>query len=359
MSQPAATVGGVPDGPDPLRNIRAWSVAKIYLVIVAMSLLIAAAYLVIHILILGLVAFFFAIGLDPLVRFLGRIGLPRPAAVAAVFVGVILVIAGFVASISPPLVRQTQRLAEQVPTFAQRLSESSEQFAELDERYDIAQRLRGFISDLPNVAARSAGNVFDLLREVGGAIFNVLLVLVLTIYFLLDLPQLVDGALRLLPSSRRERADGISGVFFKRISGYMLGQLGVSTVAGITAMIALAIIRVPEWLPLSIWVGFSAVIPMIGASLGAIPAVIVAFFASPVQGFVTLAFFLAYQQVENYVIHPRVMRQAVDISAPAVLLSALIGASLLGLVGALLAIPVAASLKALTQELWLPRQEAV
>ncbi len=76
------------------------------------------------------------------------------------------------------------------------------------------------------------------------------------------------------------------------------------------------------------------------------------------QGFITLAFFLAYQQVENYVIHPRVMRQAVDISAPAVLLSALIGASLLGFMGALLAIPIAASMKALTQELWLPRQEA-
>jgi predicted PurR-regulated permease PerM len=217
--------------------------------------------------------------------------------------------------------------------------------------------VRGFIKDLPSVAAKSAGNLVGVLRSAATAFFSVLTVVILTIYLLLDFPRIEDGALRLVARSRREQARRIIDVIFARISGYLLGQLSVSVIAGVAAMIALAAIGLPYWLPLAIWVGFAAVIPMVGATIGAIPAVIVAFFASPVKGLITVAYFFAYQQTENSFIHPRVMRQAVDISPPAVILSALIGASLLGFVGALLAIPLAASLKALTQELWLPRQE--
>lgn len=350
------------DGPQNLREISARAVARIVfiaaLVLTGFSLVLIAAFAVRQILILVVVAAFFAIGLDPLVRRLGRLRVPRPAAVAAVFVGAVLLLAGFIASISPPLVRQTQRLAEEVPDFAERLSESSGRFADLNERYDISERLRGFIQDLPQVAAQSAGNVLGVLRSVGTALFNIFTVLVLTIYLLLDFPRIEEGALRLVALSRRERVRRITDVVFARISGYLLGQLAVSVIAGLAAMVALAAIRVPYWLPLAIWVGFAAVIPMIGATIGAIPAVIVAFFASPLKGIITLAYFMAYQQTENTLIHPRVMRQAVDISPPAVILSALIGASLFGLAGALLAIPLAASLKALTQELWMPRQEA-
>jgi predicted PurR-regulated permease PerM len=138
----------------------------------------------------------------------------------------------------------------------------------------------------------------------------------------------------------------------------MLGQLTVSLIAGVSSFVVLSLLGAPYALPLAMWVAISALIPMVGSSLGAIPAVIVAFFDSLGTGIGAAVFFLAYQQVENYVVAPRVMRRAVDISPAAVILAALIGATLLGFVGALLAIPLAASLKVLAQEIWIPRQQA-
>lgn len=335
------------------------TVARITLVVVGVLALLYGAYAVRGILILVVVALFLAIGLDPLVRLLMRWRLPRGVAVAAVFVGAALVIVGFLASITPPLVRQTQNLAVSVPDFARDLSERSETFRDLDERFDISRRVRDGVQDLPQLASASAGRALGIVRSLGTAFFKVVTVSILAIYFMLDLPKLIAGSAKLVPRSRRERTQRLADVVFGRISGYMVGQLTVSLVAGVTSTVVLTLLRVPYSLPLGIWVGLSALIPMVGATLGAIPAVIVAFFASPWIGIGTLIFFLIYQQVENYVVSPRVMRQAVDISPAAVILAALIGATLLGFVGALLAIPIAASLKVIAQEVWVPRQEAL
>jgi predicted PurR-regulated permease PerM len=308
--------------------------------------------------VLVIVAFFLAVGLDPLVRALSRLRLGRGPAVAVVLLGAILFVAGFVASVTPPLVRQTQRLATQVPAFAEDLSERSERFQELDRRYDISERLRSTIGDLPDLAARSAGSALGVVGAIGRAIFSVATVAILTIYFLLDLPKMISGGAKLVPVSRRERTKELTQVVFGRISGYMLGQLTVSLIAGVSSFVVLSLLGAPYALPLAMWVAISALIPMVGSSLGAIPAVIVAFFDSLGTGIGAAVFFLAYQQVENYVVAPRVMRRAVDISPAAVILAALIGATLLGFVGALLAIPLAASLKVLAQEIWIPRQQA-
>jgi predicted PurR-regulated permease PerM len=288
-----------------------------------------------------------------------RLRFRRGLAVTTVFLVAVLVAAAFVASVTPPLVRQTQRLATSVPDFARDLSERSDRFRELDERYDISQRVRDAVQDLPSLASTSAGRALGIVRSLGTTLFKVLTVTILTIYFMLDLPKLIAGAAKLVPKSRRERTQRMSEVVFGRISGYMVGQLTVSFVAALTSIVVLTLLKVPYSLPLGIWVGLSALIPMVGATLGAIPAVIVAFFASFWIGIGTLIFFLVYQQIENYVVSPRVMRQAVDISPAAVILAALVGATLLGFVGALLAIPIAASLKVIAQEVWIPQQEAV
>ncbi len=334
------------------------TVARIVVVVLGVLLLAYGVYLVRQVLVLVVVALFLAIGLDPVVRMLQRARLPRGAAVAAVFVGALLFIAGFVASVTPPLVRQTVRLAEQIPDFAEELSDRSGRFADLDRRYDISDRLRSAVDDLPGLVAGSAGSVLGVARSVGRAFFSILTVTVLTIYFMLDLPKLIQGGARLLARSRRERTQALADIVFKRISGYMIGQVGVSLFAGVTSFIVLSVLGVPYSLPLAMWVSLAALIPMVGATLGAIAPVIVAFFDGTGTGIATVIFFLLYQQFENYVVQPRVMRQAVDISAAAVLLAALVGGTLLGFVGALLAIPMAASIKAITQEVWLPRQEA-
>jgi predicted PurR-regulated permease PerM len=334
------------------------AVIRITLTVAAVGVLLYGLYLIRSILVLVLVAAFFAIGLDPLVRALTRWRLKRGAAVAVVFLGVIVFVGGFVASVTPPLVKQTQNLAERIPEFATELSTRSGRFQDLDRQYDISKRVRAAVNDVPSIAGRSLGGALGVARSVGRAIFSVVTVIILTVYFLLDLPNLINGAGKLVAKSRRERMQKHANVVFDRISGYLLGNIGVSVVAGVVSFIALTALRVPYALPLAMWVAIADLIPMVGASLGAIPAVIVAFFSGLWTGIGTLIFFAVYQQVENYFVAPRVMKRAVDISPAAVILAALIGGTLLGFVGALLAIPVAASIKVLTQEIWIPQQEA-
>jgi predicted PurR-regulated permease PerM len=335
------------------------TVVRITLTVAVVSLLLYAVFIVRQVVVLVIVAMFLAIGLDPLVKALGRFRFSRGQAVLAVFVGTIIFIGGFFAAVTPPLVRQTQRLAREIPQFASELSTRSDRFRELDERYDISKRLRETVNDLPSLASRSAGSALGVARSIGRTLFNVLTVIILTLYFLVDLPKLMAGAAKLVPKSRRKDAEGHAQIVFDRISGYIVGNLAVSVIAGVVTFIVLTALRVPYALPLAMWVAIADLIPMVGATLGAIPAVTVAFFASLWSGIGTLIFYAIYQQIENYVITPRVMTRAVDISAAAVLLAALVGGTLLGFVGALLAIPIAASIKVLVQEIWFPRQEAV
>jgi predicted PurR-regulated permease PerM len=334
------------------------AVVRVIALVVGAALLLYGAFLVRQVLILVVIAMFLAIGLDPIVRGLARIRLSRRRAVLAVLLGVIAIIGGFLGSVTPVLIRETQNLAGAVPQYARDLSTRNEQFRELDLKYDISTKLREGLNNLPQIVQGSVGGALGVARSIGRALFSILTVGILTIYFLLDLPTLLAGARKLVPRSNRVRYDVYVGHVLERISGYILGQLTVSFIAGVVGTIVLTLFRIPYSLPLGMWIGIAALIPMVGATVGAIPAIIVAFFASVPRGIATLVFFAVYQQVENYVVAPRVMRRAVDISAAAVILAALIGATLLGFVGALLAIPVAATIKVLAHEFWIPRQDA-
>ena len=141
------------------------------------------------------------------------------------------------------------------------------------------------------------------------------------------------------------------GEALQKIGGYVSGNILTSLIAGVTALIALAIIGLPFAVALAMWVAVADLIPAVGATLGAIPAVIVAFFSSTGDGVFTLIFFIVYQQLENYVVVPRVMREAVDLSPAAVIVSTLIGGSLAGFAGALLALPLAAAIKVVVNAL--------
>jgi predicted PurR-regulated permease PerM len=143
----------------------------------------------------------------------------------------------------------------------------------------------------------------------------------------------------------------------EKVGGYVAGNLAISLIAGLLAFIFLALAHVPFPVALALWVAIADLIPLVGATLGAIPSIIVAFVVSIPIGIATIAYFIVYQQAENYLIAPRVMTKAVDLSPAAVLLAALIGASLLGFVGALMAIPAAASIKLVMQEIVQPVAE--
>ena len=320
-------------------------------------LLLYCLYRVRSVLMLVFVAAFLAVGLDPAVSFLERKGVKRGLAVAVIFVALLLALVGFVAAVVPPLVEQVTNFATNLPEYIDSLADRNQRIAEYVEENDIADKLRESIGSAPTQISGSLGTVVGVAGSVLGKIFNALTVIVLTIYFSLSLSRAREGSLKLVPKTRRARVQELSDPILEKIGSYIAGNVAVSIIAGVVSFIFFAIAGVPYPVALALWVGIADLIPLVGATIGMIPALVVAFFVSLPVGIATLVFFLIYQQVENYVIVPRVMTKAIDISPAAVLLAALIGGSLLGFVGALIALPFAAAVKLVAQEVLLPRME--
>ena len=334
------------------------TVVRIVLVVAGVLLLLYAGYLVRSIIVLVLVAAFLAIGLDPAVRRLEKWGLKRGWAVLAIFLSTILFIVGFLVAVVPPLVEQVADFAGKLPGYVQDLADRNPRIREWVAENDISSKLQDATKNVPSIIGSSLGGVLGVAGSVVSALFNMLTILVLTIYFLMSLSQIRKGSFKLVPKSRRKRVNELADPILEKIGGYIAGQITVALIAGALALIFMLIVGMPYPVALALWVTIAAIIPLVGATLGAIPAVIVAFFTSLPLGLGVLAYFLVYQQVENYVIAPRIMTKAVDISPAAVLLAALIGGTLLGFVGALMAIPAAAAVKLIAQQVVIPRAEA-
>jgi predicted PurR-regulated permease PerM len=333
------------------------TVVRITATVVGVLLAFYAAYSIRSILVLVLVAAFLAAGLDPAVRKLERF-MKRGQAVALIFLLAIGFIVAFLFAVIPPLVEQVTSFATDLPGYVQDLAENNPRVKQWVEENDISDKLKDATQNAPTIIGNSLGGVLGIAGSVFSGIFSLLTVMVLTIYFLLSFSHMREGSLRLVPKSKRASVKELADPIIEKIGGYIAGQLTVALVAGGLAFGFLAITGVPFPVALALWVAIAALISMVGATLGAIPAVIVAFFTSGGLGVATLVYFIVYQQVENYVIAPRIMTKAVDISPAAVLLAALVGASLLGFVGALMAIPAAASIKLIVQEIFIPKAEA-
>jgi predicted PurR-regulated permease PerM len=190
-------------------------------------------------------------------------------------------------------------------------------------------------------------------------VFSTLTVLVFTIYFMADMPRIRTGVVRLFPVDRRPRARQVVDLVVDKVGGYMIGNIIISLIAGLASFIAFSLLRVRFAVPLAFVVALCDLIPMIGATLGAVIGVTVALFSTDLWHTVLVAaFFVAYQQLENYLIAPRVLKTTVELGAAAVLIAGLIGATVLGLVGALMAIPVAAAVNVLLNERLLAHETA-
>jgi predicted PurR-regulated permease PerM len=334
------------------------ALVRMVLTVVAVLALLYAAYLVRSIIVLVLVAAFLAVGLDPAVHRLENLGMRRGFAVATIFMAALLFILAFAFAVVPPLVSQVTNFATDLPDYVQELAENNPRIKTFVEENDIPAKLQEAVGNIPTVIGSSFGSVLGIAGSVLAALFSGLTVLVLTIYFLLSLSRIRAGSLKLVPKSKRKRVNELMDPILEKIGGYIAGQISVALIAGALAFVYLALSSVPFPVALALWVAIASLIPLVGATIGAIPSVIVAFFDSTALGIATLAYFLIYQQIENYVIAPRIMTKAVDVSPAAVLLAALVGGSLLGFVGALMAIPAAASLKLISNEVLVPRAES-
>jgi predicted PurR-regulated permease PerM len=345
----------LPDHPRPGALFR-WGVF-FSLGVVATLLVLQGLYSVRAILVQVLVALFIAVSLEPAVRWLTARGMRRGLAVTLIFAVAFGALFAFVISVTPRLVAQGRELIEDLPGYLADLQARSAQFRGLNDRFNLTDQLQGVIGSVPS---RIGTGVLGFTGRLFGALFSTLTVLVFTAYFMAGLPRLRNGLVWLFPAERRPRAKQVVDLVVDKVGGYMIGNIIISIVAGIASYLALRVLGVPFAVPLAVLVAVFDMIPMIGATLGAVVGVTVALFTSPLWPTTVLlaAFFVAYQQVENYLIAPRVLRTTVDIGASAVLLAGLIGATLLGLVGALMAIPVAAALNVLLTERLAAREAA-
>jgi predicted PurR-regulated permease PerM len=321
-------------------------------VLVVISLYHAAAD-VSRTILLVIIAVVIAIGLDPAVRWLVRRGMRRGAAVATIFLAATLFVVLFVVLLGPPLVKQISGLADDIPGYADDLAQRNDWIGAYFRDHDVATTVKEFVADIPSKIASSFDTVLGVAGRVGSLIFQLVTVAILSIYFSLSLPSMRKTTAIVFTPDHREQGERVLNRSMEKIGGYVGGNLVTSGVCAVVTMIALLIAGVPFAVPLAMWAGFADLIPQVGSYLGALPAVVIAFLASPTLGLVVLIYFIAYQQFENYWLVPRVMKDAVDLSPAAVIISTLIGGGLLGFAGALLALPVAATLKVVIYDVWI------
>lgn len=306
------------------------------------------------ILVLVFIAFFLAVGLNPAVVRLQRLGLHRGLAVALVGLGVVLLFCGGLFALVPPLISQGNELISNLPDYIDDL-QRNRTLRELNERYDIIDRLR--TAATPENVTNAIGGVWGGAQFVFGALFNLLTIFVLTIYFMGAFDRIKAGAYRLVPASRRERFSLISDEILAKVGAYMAGALSIAIIAGTSTFVFLAIAGVAYPYALAVVVAVTDLIPQVGATLGAVVVSVVGFATSVPVGIACVIFFIIYQQVENFLIYPKVMRRAVKVSDLAAIIAALLGISLLGVVGALIAIPAVAAIQLIVREVLFPRQE--
>jgi predicted PurR-regulated permease PerM len=324
--------------------------ARVVLTVAGVLALLIAAWKVRNILLLVLVSVVLAVGLDPQVRWLQRRRLSRTLAVTAIVILSVGFLALFAWLVIPQAARQVHELASNVPRYIDRLQHSTGFLGSLQARYNLSERLQEFRTRLPDLAL---GRIPSLTAGAGSVVFNVLTVAVLTIYFLSGLERGKATTKQLFAGKQAERNARIVDESMERIGGYVTGNLFISLIAGTLAFVVLEVLGVPFAAALGLWVAIADLIPGVGAMLGAVVCVFVALFSSLTDGIVVAVYFIVYQRFENYVILPRVMNKAIDLSAPTVIITLLIGSGLAGLAGALLALPVVATVKVVIREVWL------
>ena len=304
----------------------------------------AAVYTTRAVLVRVLIALFIAVSLDPAVRALTRRGIRRSLAVLVIFLLAAGLAAAFAVSVVPAMVHQFQSLLHDFPGYIASLSDRSARFRELTDRFHLTGKVQDLLASLPG---RLGGGLLGFTRRLFGALFDTLTVVVLAIYFMADLPRLRRGVLLLFPRAYRARFGQVSDVMVDKVGSYMIGNLLISLAAGLAAFAVFTALGMPFAAPLAFAVAVCDLIPMIGATLGAVIAVAAALLTTELwpTTVVVALFFVAYQQVENYLLAPRILRHTVSLSAAAVLLAGLIGGTVLGLIGALMAIPITAGLK--------------
>ena len=339
--------GSKPSGRVPWRTILA-TIAAVLATVVAVLVVREVARILIWI----VIAAFFAVVLSPPVDFLEhRLRFPRALATLVVFLLGLAVLAALLYMFIRPIVDQTQHFVDNFPRYVQDAKAGRGPLGGVVSHYDLDRRLEERQDDIKRNLNELGSQSVGILTRVGNAVAATLTIIVLIILMLLSGPRMLQGGLNILSPPRREHVRHVAADCAKAVTGYVAGNLLISVVAGTATFVFLWVLGVPFRTVLALWVAFADLIPLVGATLGAIPAVAVAFLNSTFMGVATLIFFVLYQQFENHVLQVTIMSKTVDLNPLVVLVSVLIGVELSGILGALLAIPLAGVIQVIGRDI--------
>jgi predicted PurR-regulated permease PerM len=309
--------------------------------------------------ILIIVSIFLAAGLNPAVMFFQNRGLKRGAAVGAVMACVLIFVAAFIAIAVPPLLDQGNQLLENAPQLIRDLNNNAF-INDLNNKYGVIDSLQTKVDAIikdGQFAITAFGGVIGVGKAVVSGLVSTITILILTLYFLASLPQVVEIGLKFVPASRRSRVSKLVNAIISRVGSFVGGQAIIAALAAIFILIMGLIIGMPYAGPLAVIVLVCGFIPLVGHFIGMTIVTLVSLTASLSIAAIALASYIIYVQIENYVIMPRIMKRSLSIPGLVTIIAALLGTSLLGLIGGLLAVPIAAAVLLILDEVVFPRAE--
>ena len=300
-----------------------------------------------------LAAVFLATALSPTVNYLSR-RMRRGFAIAITYLGLLLVPILLISLIVPPLISEANNFADHVPQYADDVTnyvQDNETLRNLNEDYDITSRLEEEAGKLPNRLGGAAGTLRDIGLGIVNSLFALLTILVMTAFLLGSGRQWTEQIIRSRPPEQRERLRRSLENIGSAVSGYVAGALAIAFIAGTATFIALTILGVPFAGPLAVMAGFASLIPLVGATIAAVLIGVVTVFSDfPTDTIIWTVWAIAYQQIENNLIQPQIQKRTVNVQPLITIFAVLCGGTLLGVVGAIAAIPIAASIQILLRE---------
>ena len=310
-----------------------------------------------QIFILILIALFLAMGLNPAVEALRRRNMSRVTAVTIIFTSVIAFVIFFALVVAPPVISQGTQLINKAPTLLGDLTNNAT-INKLNDQYGIIDTLQSKLTSVTSdgtLLISAFGGVIGVGKSVLSGFFTFLTILVLTLYFITSLPQAVNLGLSLVPASRRARVGHLTNAIIARVGSFVGSQIVIAAMASVFVFVLSLVLGLPSPIAIGMIVFVCGLIPLVGHFLGSGIVTIIALTQSIAIGVIALVAYVVYVQIENYVVTPRIMKRTLAVPGAVTIISALIGSSLLGLVGGLLAVPVAASIILILDEVVIPR----
>jgi predicted PurR-regulated permease PerM len=331
-------------------SIASRTVVKVLLLILLSVMMLAVLRKASHAITLIFTAFFLALALNAPVLWIAE-RLPgsnkgnRTLATATAFIAIVLLLGGFIASIAPPLIRQTSNLIRQAPHLVENLHNQNTTLGAFVRGHHLTAQADKFAQQLSERLRVLSGSAFSTVTKITSSIFSVLTVLVLTFMMLIEGPRWINSFESLVPDGKEAHFKKVGGEMYRVIKGYVNGQVFLAALASVLIVIPLLILHISYPVALMVVIFICGLIPLVGHTIGAVIVSTIALFHSIPAAIIVFCYYVIYQQLETYLVQPRIQANATNMSPLLVFSSVIIGVSFNGLLGGLVAIPLAGCLR--------------